>query len=245
MRDSSILFPELWLKVFVSGPPEDAAGFPEMFMRARCFKAETPEEADLVVFTGGPDVNPTLYSDGPVPETVYIDDERDKADIELYSKCYHEGIPMFGVCRGAQLGAVMNGAELFMDVDGHNCGQHPMFTRTGTIPVSSVHHQMVMRSDGMDLLGWSRQSDKRFVTSTLVEHGSQEDVEAFFFEDSCFFGVQGHPEYKGFFAFAYWCFGQIEELIINNINIEPVNGLYRLKEDFRKQRDFEMKEKAA
>jgi gamma-glutamyl-gamma-aminobutyrate hydrolase PuuD len=232
------MYPELWLKVYVSGPPGDQQGFPEMFCRARCYKADTPEEADLVVFTGGTDVDPSLYApaETKVHPSVYLSEYRDKSDLELYAKCYELGIPMFGVCRGAQFGAVMNGCELYQDVDGHNGGHHTMFLKEGgSINVSSVHHQMVVRSDNMELIGWSKESDKRFVNATLVEHGSQEDVEAFFFEDSCFFGVQGHPEYKGYSTFTNWCFKQIEDLIVNNPNVVATNG---------KQRDAEM-EKAA
>lgn len=238
MRDTAIQFPELWLSVYVSGPPSDAVGFPEMFARARCFKADSPDEADLVVFTGGPDVNPGYYTECLPHETVCVDEARDQADLELYAKCYDEGIPMFGVCRGAQFGAVMNGAELFMDVDNHN-SSHIMFTKTGTLTVSSVHHQMVMPCPGMDVIGWSNKSEKRWLSASLHEEGYNRDVEAFFFRDSCFFGVQGHPEYKGVSSFTAWSLQQIEQLIMHNpdLVLDKTKSVYRLKEDIRKQRD--------
>lgn len=239
MRDTSIQFPELWLNVYVSGPPGDAQGFPEMFARSRCMKANTPDEADLVVFTGGSDVDPAFYTDATVHESVYVDKERDAADLELYAKCYDEGIPMFGVCRGAQFGHVMNGGELFQDVDEHNGGHHFMFTGSESITVSSVHHQMCIKQEGMEVLGWAFKSNKRMLSRSMSEHGRNEDVEAFFYRDSCFFGVQGHPEYKGYLSFTGWCLKQIEQLIAHNpdLYLDKEKGVYRMKESLRQERD--------
>ena len=245
MRDTSISFPELWMSVYISGPPIDAVGFPEMFARSRCYKATTPENADLVVFTGGADVSPALYTNQSVHKSVYSDVKRDEDDLKLYSQCYEQGIPMFGVCRGAQFGHVMNGGELYQDVDGHNGGNHNMYTiDNSTIRVSSVHHQMCVENKQMDLLGWSNESRTRYVSGSMVESGAQKDVEAFFYADSCFFGVQGHPEYKGNFSFAHWCLNQIQELIVNNpyVTVHKDRRLYRLQESFLAQRENERKQ---
>ena len=62
IRDSKIDYPELWMEVFIGpGPESERQPFKEFFAKARCTEATTPDEADLVVFVGGPDVNPALY----------------------------------------------------------------------------------------------------------------------------------------------------------------------------------------
>lgn len=240
MRDTAISHPELWLKVFVSGPPIDAQGFPEMFARARCYKANTPDEADLVVFTGGPDVDPVYYTQKETHESVFVDAQRDAEDLQLYAKCYDDGIPMFGVCRGAQFGHVMAGGELYMDVDGHQ-KEHVMYTDKGeSVRVSSVHHQMCVENENMDMLGWSSGlSKERWSSANLSHVGHIREVEAFFYPETCFFGVQGHPEYKGYTAFMTWCLKQIEHLIVNNpdIELDKEKGVYRLTQSFRNLRD--------
>lgn len=239
-RDTSITFPELWLHVYVSGPPGDAQGFPEMFARARCFKASTPDDADLVVFTGGPDVNPEYYTKQKAHDSVFVDEARDEADLALYAKCYDEGIPMFGVCRGAQFGHVMNGGQLFMDIDNHQ-SKHLIYTLDNqSVMASSVHHQSCIQNYDMDMIAWTYKSGKRWLSASSVEEGSYcKDVEAFFYDETCFLGVQGHPEYKGYFAYTNWCLTQIQELIVNNPNIvlDKEKGVYRLKKSFIQLRD--------
>lgn len=199
----------LYLGVYISGPREDAWGFPQMFSRAGCFSVESPEQADLVVFTGGSDVNPMLYGQKP-HHTTHWDDARDAADIKLFSKCLEQGIPMLGVCRGAQFLHVMMGGSLYQDVDQHN-GDHHIFlcdASRSIHPVSSVHHQAVMRKNapqGFKCIAETRRSTKRAIAPSVSEMGGGfPDVEAFTYKQHMIFGVQGHPEYSGYNDFAAW-----------------------------------------
>jgi len=69
LRDHLLDYPELWLDVFVAGPPYEERQFAELFARARCKRATTVETADLVVLTGGPDHANTFsrHGKGPCP----------------------------------------------------------------------------------------------------------------------------------------------------------------------------------
>lgn len=240
MRDTSISFPELWLSVYLTGPEHDRAGFPEMFARGRCRLSETIEDADLVVFTGGPDVDPQFYGAKKHLST-HINAERDQEDLETYAQCYDQGIPMFGVCRGAQFGHVMNGGILIQDLNNHH-GDHYMYTDNNneSMNVSSVHHQACYEQEGMDIIGWAMKSTRRSLDNTVVETGVKADVEAFFYRDTCFFGVQGHPEYKGYLSFTHWCLSQIESLIVHNPDVRPKGKTYRLSDEFLEQRAREL-----
>jgi len=229
-KDSSLDFPELWLAVYLTGSQFEQRQFAEMFSRARCFKALTPETADIVVFAGGEDVNPALYGELPHPDTLY-NDQRDKEDIELYNTCKIEGIPMFGICRGAQFLAVMNGHKLYQDVDGHN-GAHGIFdrvTKKFIQNVSSVHHQMVLEDKSkknMEVIAHGHSSKTRWLNDTDKETGTSQDIEAFFIRDTCCIGVQGHPEYRGYSQYTKWCLDLIYQYVEMNLDLE-VSGRYR------------------
>lgn len=216
-RQVRVEYPELYLEVFIAGSEWEHRMFADMFSRARCTKAKTPEGADLVVFTGGPDVNPELYGEKP-HRTVKVDHERDTSDITLYNTCIEHGIPMFGVCRGAQFLHVMNGGKLYQDVDGHY-GDHSIFDVDDKLviqKVSSVHHQMVIYQNGMKVIADSSKAQNRWKNPDESVTGTMCDVEAFFYRDICALGVQGHPEYRGFDEFTAWTLKKIEQYIVHN-----------------------------
>lgn len=256
-RDHKLEFPELHLRVFITGPSMDRRGFPQLFARAYCEQAHTIQDADLVVFTGGPDIDPAYYGEKPVP-SYCGDEDRDFYDLENFWQCYNEGIPVLGVCRGAQLLAVMQGGKLVQDVDNHN-GDHSMWDkkqRELIEKVSSVHHQQVLECEGMDVIATSFNSTTRWLNPTRrlaknEKNGWLPDIEAFFIRDFCGIGVQGHPEYKGYNAFAKWTLELINELVVLNPDVDwvAINGdgecRRRLKPEFLKERELRLKNKVA
>jgi gamma-glutamyl-gamma-aminobutyrate hydrolase PuuD len=239
MQDTVIEFPDLWLDVYIAGDKSEERAFAPMFVRSACKKADTPDEADLVVFTGGPDVNPALYGEKDIHSQTHFSDNRDRSDIHLWEHCVKNGIPMFGVCRGAQFGHVMKGGKLFQHVSSHY-HDHDMWDLKKHVSigkVSSSHHQMVMRDGpGMVVLGdsYASQMTPKFINSRQSISGGMSDVEAFFYRDVCFFGVQGHPEYKGYTRFAKWTLDCINEFVLENPDIElNVDNVRRIKKDLR------------
>jgi GMP synthase-like glutamine amidotransferase len=246
--DTKIEMPQLYLNVFVAGNPTDQAQFAEMFVRTGSKKADSPDEADLVVFTGGEDVNPCYYGEEPHRKTRF-DDDRDNYDLELYYKCWSEGIPMFGVCRGMQFIHVMEGGKLYQDVDNHY-RRHDIWDviQQRTIEeVTSVHHQMCIdnRDRGMLLLATANVSTQREYSPTRRDPpGKGMDIEAFFYRESCALGVQGHPEYSGCPIYTKWCLDLINQYVIENIDLDfNENGVRRIKPDIVKQREEELKNK--
>jgi gamma-glutamyl-gamma-aminobutyrate hydrolase PuuD len=219
LEDHMLKMPELWLNVFVFGP-EAGPAFNKLFARAKCFKADAPDDADLVVFTGsGHDIDPQLYGQMK-HESVSLDPALDKANLTLFNFCANRGIPMFGVCGGAQLLHVANGGALYQDVDGHNAA-HTMWDAPGKQfidRISSVHHQMCMPNEegGMEIIGFSHNSRDRWTNNKEVEHGTHRDIEAFFYRDTCCLGVQGHPEYSGYNKYTVWCLEQIDHYLNEN-----------------------------
>jgi putative glutamine amidotransferase len=67
---------------------------------------------DGLVFTGGPDLSPSLYGQEPHPETAGISDERDRAELGLIQEALRRDMPVLGICRGMQLLNVALGGDL-------------------------------------------------------------------------------------------------------------------------------------
>lgn len=242
VQDTTNPFPDLYLNVFLTGTTGEQAQFAEMFVRAGCWRAETVDAADLVVFAGGDDVTPALYEMSRHSST-YNDPDRDAQDIALYNECLSKGIAMVGICRGAQFLHVMQGGKLYQDIDGHN-GDHLLWDTKKKEIVglsSSVHHQMVRGGGGMTVLGLTKDAKhtRAYIdadTFVNVEHTPQ--IEAFFYRDSCCLGFQGHPEYRGYPEYTQWCLDKINEEIVYNpdFNWELSGGKrYRMMGDRLKQ----------
>lgn len=246
LKDHALEYPALYLDVFIASDNRfENAQFAQLFSRARCTKADTPDEADLVIFTGGEDVDPALYGRTAHPKTKY-NTGRDSEEIDLFLHCKTNGIPMFGVCRGAQFLHVMHGGQLYQDVDGHY-GDHSMRDLKGFLTidrVSSVHHQMVKSNikNGMEIIAVSRKSQNRYLDEVEMEMGSIADIEAFFYRETCSFGVQGHPEYQDYNQFAIWTLEKINQLVLENPDIDLIkhpgekSSRRRIKPDLLEQR---------
>lgn len=239
-KGSHLRMPDLWLDVYIEGNEFEQKMFAPLFASAYCSKASSPSEADLVVFTGGADINPSIYGQEKHPDVTFNRD-RDERDTALFQQCYEEGIPMLGVCRGAQLGHALLGYPLYQDVDGHEWGDHGMYdpvNKRYLKNISSSHHQMVVENDRMEVYGYSSgTSKKRYVSHDTFEEGSHKDVEAFFYRDVCFFGVQGHPEYTGFDEFAHWTLMRIEDFVNHNPDVVLTGKYRRLKPEIIAKRD--------
>lgn len=221
-----IKYPELWLGVYLVGPQLDCMGFPELLVRSDCYKVEHPKNADIVIFTGGADINPAIYGETPHP-TVSWDSERDETEIALYEECLRQGIPMVGICRGAQLLHALNGGKLYQHVDGHQ-GDHwiyDTYNNTHIPEVSSVHHQMCMEQESMQVIATcAGKSNFRWLDDKAKETNKlSREIEAFWYPETACLGVQGHPEYRGYPRFSVWFMKLLEEFIIMNNDLDYPN----------------------
>ena len=81
---------------------------------------EAVKDVELVLFTGGEDVSPSLYFDPElwhgVVEEIDYNAEKDVSDYLTMSYCLDHDIPVLGFCRGMQMLAVVSGAEIIQDI---------------------------------------------------------------------------------------------------------------------------------
>lgn len=181
-------------------------------------RATRVEEADVVVFVGGSDVDPSTYDEEKLPTTSSSLD-RDIVEKTYYHKCVRLGVPMFGICRGAQFLHVMNGGKLWQHVDGHGGNDHDIVDHELGMVVSStsLHHQMLIPCPDLQIIATTtHQISDRFLAAGeqvyLKDGGRETEVEAGCFpETGCFF-VQGHPEI-GCAEYRSWTMTRLEEFM--------------------------------
>jgi putative glutamine amidotransferase len=118
------------------------------------------ENAKLVIFTGGEDINPAIY--GQPNKFSHFFPQRDTAEIEVLRRSLIMGKKMLGVCRGHQLINAYLGGILVQDITFqlnvvHNSDHNLEIVDVGgiipnvfTTHVNSMHHQGVVKcGDGL------------------------------------------------------------------------------------------------
>ena len=68
-----------------------------------------------VIIGGGNDIDPGIYG-GDVSSSPSVDPERDSYELEVLAEADRRGLPVLGICRGAQLINVHAGGSLFGDL---------------------------------------------------------------------------------------------------------------------------------
>jgi len=154
---------------------------------------------DGVIVGGGDDIAATIYG-GALDPAVRVDPERDRLELALLEHAFAQGLPVLGICRGAQMINVVRGGSLHDDI--HTVYAEAPRQRTvlpqksvrvetesrlGAIlggpawRVNALHHQSVDRlGDGLRVVA---RDDHGMVQAI-------EDADARFV-----IGVQWHPEF--------------------------------------------------
>ena len=124
------------MKVFVVGGATNYANFLE-----EASLVYRVEDADVVLFTGGEDVDPSLYGCKKDPHT-YSNLERDLAEKAIFEQVKPTQVCL-GCCRGSQMLCIMNGGLLVQHCTGHAIGMtHGITNREMLYQITSTHHQM-------------------------------------------------------------------------------------------------------
>ena len=156
---------------------------------------------DGLLLTGGGDVAPARYGAMAVPEVYGVEPGRDAWEVALVAAAAAAGLPLLGICRGAQLLNVARGGTLVQhlpavsdlphrDKDRFDEPVHRVRLADGTmlativgsdeLDVNSLHHQAVeVTGRGLRAVAWA-------------DDGVVEAVEAT--DGWRAMGVQWHPE---------------------------------------------------
>lgn len=151
------------------------------------------------VIGGGNDIDPAIYG-GDVSASRSIDPSRDAYELKVLEIAEERGVPVMGICRGAQLINVQRGGTLVSDLSNirvHTSNKGTLLPRkvvsiTGgsilagligneTTRVNSLHHQAVERTgDGLVVTAVDRDEIVQAIESV---------------DGPLRVGVQWHPEY--------------------------------------------------
>lgn len=185
-------------KIYVVGGSEGYANWMQGVI------VETMEEADLVVFTGGEDVDPSLYGKSAHPQT-FFNRERDIDEMAEFLKAEKLKKPMIGICRGSQFLCVMAGGILVQHQRHPNW--HPIETNDGrVIMVTSTHHQRqypwVLEEGSFKVIGWCNispysqgENDKDDLSGNPKTPSEElEEVEICYYPKINALAIQSHPE---------------------------------------------------
>jgi len=178
-------------------------------------KVTQPDELDkngVLILWGGEDISPSIYNQKVVHARAPAQpSNRDRLEIALYNAAVKLGIPIIGICRGAQLACALSGGTLYQHIqDGHH-GDHEVETYDGqTMHTSSCHHQALnLEKVEHELLAW----DKNRITTAFTDTEVQKIIipEVALLKETKTLAIQGHPEWMHHKdTFVKWCANLIE-----------------------------------
>jgi GMP synthase-like glutamine amidotransferase len=161
-----------------------------------------PKDIDLVLFTGGEDVDPGIYNEN-VGKRTHINKSRDKKEMDTFYKFQNHSF-MLGICRGSQLLTTLSGGKLIQHVEGH-CRDHSMIlNNTLRYNITSSHHQMLypfnLNEKDYELIAYSE-----YFQSNTYLNGDNEEIELaknflepeiIYYKNTNALCIQGHPEWN-------------------------------------------------
>lgn len=155
---------------------------------------QDPSQVLCVVFTGGEDVDPSVYGEQANPKT-FSNPRRDREEQRYFHAARKAGIPMAGICRGAQFLCAMSGGKLIQHVFNHG-GRHNVYTTShGIVEVTSTHHQMQLPPSNAKLLAWALPQRSDTYEGALGQYLHPEhEAEGVYYPNTNALGMQWHPE---------------------------------------------------
>ena len=163
---------------------------------------KNPKDIDLVLFTGGEDVNPVYYDEN-IGKYTHINSNRDKKEIDTFYRFKGKSF-LLGICRGNQLLTILSGGKLIQHVEGH-CKDHSMVLNNGLkYNITSSHHQMIYPFDlnekDYELLAYS----ECFQSNTYLNADNEEielsnnflEPEIVYYKKTNALCIRGHPEWN-------------------------------------------------
>ncbi len=184
---------------------QKAGGIPILLPHHLELTAHYTHIIDGVLLTGGDfDIDPTLFGDQTVHETIKTKPARTSFEWEIAKQMLQKNKPILGICGGMQLINVVLGGTLIQHIPDeiNNCLQHTQshpaseaghfvdikeetllhrIAGVSTAPVNTSHHQAI------------KALAPHIIVNAIAEDGVIEGIESI--KHQFCLGVQWHPEY--------------------------------------------------
>jgi anthranilate/para-aminobenzoate synthase component II len=178
--------------------------FNEVFKKSKDVKKEGFDGVDCVVFWGGTDIHPSLYKQKAhrYNGAPTFPSDRDVFEHKAALYCRAMGIPMLGICRGAQLLCAEAGGTLVQHCTGHGYDHNIDTNLNKRVKTTSSHHQMMNPWKVPHILiGWSDphrcQKYEDEDGDNITEMLQHQEPEIVYFPAIRGLAIQGHPEWAG------------------------------------------------
>jgi putative glutamine amidotransferase len=160
------------------------------------------DRLDGLIFSGGPDIDPSVYGRTPHPQLgPDVDRVSDEYELALHRLAAERGLPVLGICRGMQALNVSRGGTLHQHLPDrstleHNQG-HASFepAHAVSVAIGSLLHRLT-GSAALDVNSYHHQAVDRLGSGLQVcAVATDSTVEAVWDPSARFcLGVQWHPE---------------------------------------------------
>lgn len=149
---------------------------------------------------GGVDIESWRYGQERHPKAQTPNLFRDDKEFSAVSEYIAKGLPIIGVCRGAQLLCVANGGELWQHAERHGIS-HDLHTKESIIPNATAGHHQVMRLDKInpddyEVIAWCPYWTPVYGEENKVEFLEHAPEVVWFPKTKCL-AIQPHPEWAG------------------------------------------------
>ena len=161
-----------------------------------------PKDIDLVLFTGGEDVNPQYYNE-QIGKYTHINNNRDEKEIDTFHRFRNHSF-LLGICRGSQMLTTLSGGKLIQHVEGHGRDHSIILNNKMRYTMTSSHHQMLypfnLNEKDYELIAYSE-----YFQSNTYLNGNNEEIELskdflepeiVYYKNTNALCIQGHPEWS-------------------------------------------------
>ncbi len=170
-------------------------------------KAEL-EKVDVLVMTGGEDIDPAYYDEEEDPNLEEVNKERDVSDMAMLQEAIDEDMPVLCTCRGLQLLNVLSGGSLYQDLPTAEEFKDSDIVHRDPEEIDFTYHDVaieegtilydIVGKDTLKVNSWHHQGIKEvgdnLKVSATAPDGTVEGIER---EDCTYvIGVQWHPEWS-------------------------------------------------
>lgn len=156
------------------------------------------KKVKALVLWGGEDISPFLYGQQvgyacakPTPSL------RDRVEVAAAKEAVRLGIPIIGVCRGAQLLCALAGGTLWQHVENHAGYSHGLKYKDKRGKTNTAHHQMMRPPADAEVLAVATEilSPEKYGEGYEPIKTEEPEPEIVHFPSLNAVGVQGHPEW--------------------------------------------------